>query len=258
MPCLSFTARFSFDETKAINEFSLLLFHARCDLQELHHLLSCLRTVLILIVGLLAPFLVGHVPSHTPNQTLPRVAAVRGRVWCPRCHGENDDTFHFCQWCAASSSVVHDKAETGTLHVNMDAVRTRFAESSRRLPTRPFQRPAVTPRPSYSNSSWCPVTPAVLSVCKRLSHPTSSNSFAGLIHAGRDVGRQSTPYTVQRWALRHLIHVPPWQATAPCALPSTPCGPTTSPSCRCSTNATWALSRIGAITHVRETPHAAL
>ena len=53
---------------------------------------------------------------------------VRDRALCARCHGENDDTFHFCQWCAASSPVAHHKQEAGTLHVNIDALRTRFAQ----------------------------------------------------------------------------------------------------------------------------------
>ena len=185
---------------------SHLNFRALCKPQALYHLLSRLRPFLTLTVGLLAPFLTGHGPSHAHNQTFPRVAAVRGRVLCSRCHGENDDTFYFCQWCAASPSVAHDKPEAGTLHVNMDALRTRFeraSHSSRRLLTRPRQRPALMPHPSSSNCSCCPVPPAVLSACKRHSRPTSSNSFAGLTPAGRDVERQSTLYTVQWWTLRH-------------------------------------------------------
>ena len=81
-------------------------------------------------MGLLAPFLTRHGPSRAPIQTLPRVAAVRGHVLCVHCHGETDHIFHFCQWCATSSSVVHDKPEAGTFHVNMDAVQTRFAQST--------------------------------------------------------------------------------------------------------------------------------
>ena len=93
-----------------------------------YHLLSRLRTFLTLIGGLLAPLLTVQGPSRAHNQTLPRVAAVRGRVVCARCHDENDDTFYFCQWCAPSSSVSQDKSEAGTLNVNMDAVRTRFTQ----------------------------------------------------------------------------------------------------------------------------------
>ena len=79
-------------------------------------------------MGLLAPFLTEHRPSQAHSQTLLRVATVRGRALCTRCHGENDDTFYFCQWYAASSSVAHDKPKAGTLRVNMDTVRTRFAQ----------------------------------------------------------------------------------------------------------------------------------
>ena len=45
-----------------------------------------------------------------------------------RCHGENDDILYFFQWCAASSSIALGTPEAGTLHVNMDVVRTRFAQ----------------------------------------------------------------------------------------------------------------------------------
>ena len=60
------------------------------------------------------------------------------------------------------------------------------------------------PQPSSSSNSCCPVPPAVLSACTRPSSPTSSNFFAGLMPAGRDVERPSTPYTVRRWALSTL------------------------------------------------------
>ena len=91
------TVRFLSVGTKAINDFHVsnsapVAIHT----QSLHHLLSRLRMILILTVGLLAPFLTGHGPSHAPNQTLPRVAMVRDRALCARCPGENDNTFHFC------------------------------------------------------------------------------------------------------------------------------------------------------------------
>ena len=244
-------------ETKSQKVTSRPNFRALCNPQALHHPLSRLRTFLTLTGGLLAPLLTEQRPSLAHNQTLPRVAAVRGRVLCARCHGENDDTFYFCQWCAVSSSVAHDKPEAGTLHVNTDTVRTRFtqfttaanasAPAARRDATALLIEQFLLSRASGGSQR----------VQTAHSRPTSSNPFAGWMPAGHDAEHQSMPYTVQRWALRHLILTPPRPATAPCATLMNPCEPTTSPSYRCPTNATWASSRIGAITYVRVTPHAA-
>ena len=137
---------------------------------------------------------------------------------------------------------------------------TRFecaSRNSQRPPTHLHQQLAAIPPFSSSNSSYCHGPPAAHSARKRHSQPTSSNSFAGWMPAGHDVEHQSTPYTVQQWELLHLILAPPRSATAPCATLTNPCEPTTSLSYRCSTNATWASSRIGAITYARVTPHAA-
>ena len=121
-------------------------------------------------MGLLAPFLTGHGPSHAHNETLPRVAAARGRFLCARGHGENDETFIFCQCCAASSSVAHNKPEAGRLHVNMDAVRTRFAQSAsatRRDAAALLFEQFLLSRASGDSQR-----------VQRHSNPTSSNLFA--------------------------------------------------------------------------------
>ena len=65
-------------------------------------------------------------PTSAP--TLVRVAVVRGRVLCPESHGENDDMFHFCQWCATPSTCYSVSAEGARLSKDEAAVGARYTQ----------------------------------------------------------------------------------------------------------------------------------
>ena len=70
--------------------------------------------------------------TSTSAPTLVRVAVARGRVLCPECHGENDDLFYFCQWCATPSARYTISAEGSALSIDeavLGARCTQFATS---------------------------------------------------------------------------------------------------------------------------------
>ena len=65
--------------------------------QALRNLLQLVRSVLP-ILGAVMSLLVRGIPvTNTSPRVLIRVSDTRGRVLCSKCHGENDDAFHFCQ-----------------------------------------------------------------------------------------------------------------------------------------------------------------
>ena len=65
---------------------------------------------------------------HTSAPMLVRVAVARGRVLCPECHGENDDMFHFCQWCATPSACYLISAEGARLSIDEVALGARYTQ----------------------------------------------------------------------------------------------------------------------------------
>ena len=195
-----------------------------CNPQALHHLLSRLRTFLTLIGGLLAPLLTGQGPSLVHNQTLPELRRSEAAFDAPVATAKAMTHSISASGAPRLRRYPKTKPGPGTLHVNMDAIRTRFPQFT-------------TAANASASAARCDST-AFLFEQILLSRPTSWNSFAGWMPAGHDAEHQSTPYTVQRKALRHLILAPPRPATAPCATLMNPCGPTTSPNNRRSTNAT--------------------
>ena len=54
--------------------------------------------------------------------TLIRVSDTRGRVLYSKCHGENDDAFHFCQWCTAPSTYGSRGSDTALLCIDEYAI----------------------------------------------------------------------------------------------------------------------------------------
>ena len=89
--------------------------HTHHKRQALQNLLRLIRSILPTIGAVLSQ-LVGGIPvTNNPPITLRRVSDTRGGVLCSKCHGENDDAFYFCQWCAAPSTY-SSKARTAILH----------------------------------------------------------------------------------------------------------------------------------------------
>ena len=65
-------------------------------------------------------------PTSAP--TLVRVAVARGRVLCPECRGENDDMFHFCQWCATRCTCYSIIGKGARLSIDEAALGARYTQ----------------------------------------------------------------------------------------------------------------------------------
>ena len=89
------------------------------------HLLRLISTILPVVQSLLSSLCAGKfTPTSAPTPV--RVAVARGRVLCPECHGENDDMFHFCQWCVTPSTCYSISAEGARLSIDEAAVGARY------------------------------------------------------------------------------------------------------------------------------------
>ena len=86
------------------------------------------KSVLPLVAHLAAQLL--KIPSgrSTANPSLVRVTAVRGRVLCTQCHGENDDYFIFSQWCAAPQREDQVPDDMCILHIDEKALIPRIQQ----------------------------------------------------------------------------------------------------------------------------------
>ena len=95
--------------------------------QAISHLLRLIGTILPVVQSLLSSLCAGKLtPTSAP--TLVRVAVARGRVLCPECHGENDDMFHFCQWCATPSTCDSISTEEACLSIDEAALGARYTQ----------------------------------------------------------------------------------------------------------------------------------
>ena len=95
--------------------------------QAFGHLLRLIGTTLPVVQSLLSSLCAGKLtPTSAP--TLVRVAVARGRVLCPECRGENDDMFHFCQWCATRSTCYSISGEGARLSIDEAALGARYTQ----------------------------------------------------------------------------------------------------------------------------------
>ena len=93
------------------------------------------------ILGTVVSLLVCGIPlTNTPPITLIRVSNTRGRVLCSKCHGENDDAFHVCQWCAAPSTYGSRDSDTALLCLDEYAIEQRFAQFTKAVAGKPSIR----------------------------------------------------------------------------------------------------------------------
>ena len=55
---------------------------------------------------------------------------VRARVLCRGCHGENDELFRYCQWCAESETNVHSRYRhcDAPLDIDEGAISKRYTQ----------------------------------------------------------------------------------------------------------------------------------
>ena len=88
-------------------------------------LLRLIGTILPVVQSLLSNLCAGKL-TLTSAPTLVLVAVARGRIFCPECHGENDDMFHFCQWCATPSTCYLISTEGARLSTDEAALGARY------------------------------------------------------------------------------------------------------------------------------------
>ena len=108
--------------------------------QALRNLLGLIRSILPILGIMLSLLTRGTTASSAPPRTLIRVSDTRGRVLCSKCHGENDDTFHFCQWCTAPSTYSSKIGDTATMCIDEPAIEQRFAQFTKAVADKPSTR----------------------------------------------------------------------------------------------------------------------
>ena len=89
---------------------------------------------------MLSPLARGIPSTNTPLRTLTQVSDIRGRVLCSNYHGENDDAFHFCQWCAAPSPCASKDSDTALLYVDKYAIEQRLTQFTKAVADKPSTR----------------------------------------------------------------------------------------------------------------------
>ena len=90
-------------------------------------MLRLICTILLVVQFSLSSLYAGQLtPISAP--TLVRVAVARGRVLCPECHGEKDDMFHFCRWCATPCTCYTISAKGAALSIDEAALGARYTQ----------------------------------------------------------------------------------------------------------------------------------
>ena len=87
-------------------------------------MLGPFRSLAQQMAALLTGFSADKTLPDTHNNPLVKVSAVRARVLCPMCHGENDEAFRFCQFCAKPSVNVSEST-TPPMLVDEKAIERR-------------------------------------------------------------------------------------------------------------------------------------
>ena len=79
------------------------------------------------ILGALLLPVRGTGEAYGQVRSLLKVSASRARVLCPTCHSENDDGYHFCQWCGNTVSAHYRQVDgKGPLKIDEDAISRRY------------------------------------------------------------------------------------------------------------------------------------
>ena len=95
--------------------------------QATGHMLRLIGTILPVVQALLSSLCADKLtPTSAP--TLVRVTVARGRILCPESHEENDDMFHFCQWCATPSTCYSISAEGARLSIDEATLGARYKQ----------------------------------------------------------------------------------------------------------------------------------
>ena len=75
-------------------------------------------------------------PSRTPIY----LPDIRGRALCSKRHGENDDAFHFYQWCTAPSTYGSKDSDTALLCIDESAINQQFVQFTKAVANKPPTR----------------------------------------------------------------------------------------------------------------------
>ena len=84
-------------------------------------------------------------PRDTDNKHAPRAAIyipdIRSKGLCSKCHGKNDDAFHFCQWCTAPCTYSSKDSDTAlTLCIDESAINQQLAQFTKTVSDKPPTR----------------------------------------------------------------------------------------------------------------------
>lgn len=93
-------------------------------------MLWLLRFVIQQMAALLAGGTRDEVQPNTSNASLVKVSAIRARVLCPTCLGENDEVFRFCHFRGKHYSATKGSG-TKTMHVDERAIDSRLGQFHR-------------------------------------------------------------------------------------------------------------------------------
>ena len=81
------------------------------------------------ILGALLSPVRGAEEAYGQVHSLLKVSASRARMLCPTCHSENDDGYHFCQWCGNTVSAHYRQADgKGPLKIDEDAISSKYKQ----------------------------------------------------------------------------------------------------------------------------------
>ena len=88
---------------------------------------AALGIAMSILGALLLPVRGGE--AYGQVRSLLKVSASRARVLCPTCHSENDDGYHFCQWCGNTVSAHYRQVDgKGPLKIDEDAISRRYRQ----------------------------------------------------------------------------------------------------------------------------------
>ena len=111
--------------------------HVRQVLQNLLRLVSSILPIL----GAVLSLLVRRIPvTNTPPRTHIHVSDTRDRILYSKCHGENDDGFHFCQWCATPSTYGSRDNDIALLYIDKYVIEQLFAQFTKAVAEKPSTR----------------------------------------------------------------------------------------------------------------------
>lgn len=107
--------------------------------------MAAVYTALIFIIKIVREMLPDKRPAanqeddNQPSAFI-TVSPVRARVLCQRCLGENDETFHYCQWCAQARSTTTGLNQEAPIPIDEVAIAKRRSQFRKALVNKASQK----------------------------------------------------------------------------------------------------------------------